>query len=492
MTIMLILVAMLVPVVGGFILPLLKIKENEDKKRNSYAMFVVICTSILVLLLVLSDSVVPLSIITINLDLQIQFFVDGLSKIFLVLIAVLWPIATLYSFEYMHHDTRKNKFYTFFISTYGVVIGLACSANLITFYLMYEMLTFITLPLVMHTMKNKDVKAGRKYVAYSITGASLAFVGIMIVYVYGSSLDFIYGGVDFVNYATHTNTILLGYLLCFFGFGVKAAVFPFHQWLPVAGVAPTPVTALLHAVAVVKAGVFGIARVTFYSFGPSLLIGTYAQDVAMIFAAFTIVFGSVCAYKEVHLKRRLAYSTVSNLSYIVFGITLMTPLGLAAAMAHMLFHGIIKICLFFCAGAVIEIAHLEYLSDIEGLAKKMPLTFISFTIGALALSGIPLFAGFISKYSLANAAVSQGTILSYIGVGALLISAVLTAYYTLEVSVTAFIKKKENKELHFEKAHDPSWLMILPFALLCIMMVALGIQGDEVIKLLTAVAQGLV
>ncbi len=487
----LVLMAMAFAIIGGLILPLLKISEKDNKKRNTYSITIVLITSLMVLGCVLTDMQNPISLITINEGMEIKFYTDGLSKIFLILVCVLWPIATLYSFEYMEHEQKKNTFYMFYISTYGVVIGLASSANLVTFYLMYEILTFITLPLVIHGMTNRSVKAGRQYILYSITGAALAFTGIMIVYFYGGSLDFIYGGVGFSSFDENSFIILMGYLFCFFGFGVKAAVFPFHKWLPAAGVAPTPVTALLHAVAVVKAGVFGIARATFYSFGPSILVGTFAQDIAMIFAIFTVVFGSACAYKEVHLKRRLAYSTVSNLSYITFGLTLMTPLGLAAAMAHMLFHGVIKICLFFCVGGVMEITHQEYLEDIEGFGKKMPLTFASFLVGSLALSGIPLFAGFISKYALANAAITTGSVLGFIGVIGLLISAVLTAYYTFEICIKAFFPNKNSRIKEGITAHDPSWRMLLPFGILCVLMVYLGTNSTVVMDTLNFIANGL-
>ncbi len=488
----LVLIAIMFPILLGFLLPFLKISENDSKKRNVYSMFVVVSTSLMVMALIFTDMSQPINLISINKGFEIAFYIDGLGKIFLVLISVLWPIATLYAFEYMEHLSKKNQFFAFYVATYGVVVGLASSANLITFYLMYEILTFITLPLVMHSMENRDVKAGRQYLVYSITGASLAFIGMMIIYQFGASLDFVYGGVAFNSFEANESIILLGYLLCFFGFGVKAAVFPFHKWLPTAGVAPTPVTALLHAVAVVKSGVFAIARVTFYCFGPSILMGTYAQSIAMAFAIFTIVFGSACAYKEVHLKRRLAFSTVSNLSYILFGITLMTPLGLAAAMAHMLFHGVIKICLFFCVGAVMEVTHKEYLQDIEGYGKKMRVTFISFTIGSFALTGIPLFAGFISKYALASAAIGVNSSLALLGVLALLISAILTAYYTFEVSIKAFFPRRSLSPSSLEVAHDPSWMMKVPFVILCAMMFFLGINSSFVMDALTAITNGLV
>lgn len=486
------LLTILLPLVAGAFIPLCRFKEEDRKKRNTYVAVMTIITSVCVLLLVLFHSKESITLISLSDKMQIAFRVDGLSCVFLILVGVLWPIAVFYSFEYMHHEGRENKFFTFYTITYGVVIALACSANLITFYLMYECLTFATLPLVMHAMDNRAVRAGRKYFMYSIAGAAIAFMGIMFLVEYGTSLDFVYGGtLDLLKIGSKSNLVLFGYLLTFFGFGVKAAIFPFHGWLPSAGVAPTPVTALLHAVAVVKAGVFAIARVTFYSFGTAFLAGTWAQTIAMSFAIFTIVFGSACAWRQSHLKRRLAYSTISNLSYIVFGITLMTPAGLTGAMAHMLFHGIMKICLFFCVGAVMEKTHREYIDEIEGFAKGMPVTFICFAIGSVALSGIPLFAGFISKAALATAAIGTHSTLAYVGVGALLISALLTAAYVFEICIRAFFPHRGFNARNLEGIHDPSWQMKGPFVILCVMMFVFGIFSTPVINWLSQIAQGL-
>lgn len=486
---MILVLAICLPLVSGLLLPFLKIEEKQRKKRNLYCIINVCITSVLIFILLMNQSEVSFELIALNEQMCIAYQVDGLAKVFLLLIGVLWPIATLYSFEYMEHDPKQTKFFTFYVATYGVVVGLATSANLITFYLMYEMLTFITLPLVMHAMDNRAIRAGRKYLIYSISGAAMAFIGMMMVSYYAGSLDFVYGGLDFASSAYSTE-ILIAYLLCFFGFGVKAAVFPFHGWLPEAGVAPTPVTALLHAVAVVKAGVFAIARVTYYIFGASLLYGTFAQTIVMGFSIFTIVFGSAMAYRQVHLKKRLAYSTVSNLSYILFGLTLMSPLGLAAAMAHMLFHGVIKICLFFCVGGVMELTHRENLTEIYGFGYVMPVTFTCFTIGAMALSGVPLFAGFVSKYALAQAAISSLDYMAYLGVGALLISAILTAAYTFEVSITAFFPRHRFNMDNLKGIHDPTWRMKAPFIILCLLMLLLGVCSTPIIDTLTSIANG--
>lgn len=481
--------AILFPVIAGLLIPCFKFTKS---KRKIYTISAVLMTSLLALLVIFLGTNEPLTLVSLTSQMPIAFKVDGLSKVFLLLISILWPLATLYAFEYMEHEPNHDRFFMLYTLTFGVVIGLATSANLVTFYFMYECLTFATLPLVMHAMDRRAIKAGRKYFQYSIFGAALAFCGMMILMHYGSSLDFIYGGVITAStIGNHLNTVLFGYLLMFFGFGVKAAIFPFHGWLPSAGVAPTPVTALLHAVAVVKAGVFAIMRVTFYSFGTTILYGTWAQYVALGFACFTIVFGSTMAFKEQHLKRRFAYSTISNLSYILVGISLMTPAGLTGALAHMFFHGIMKICLFFCVGVVMEKTHKEFVYQIEGFGKKMPVTFTCFTIGACALSGIPLFAGFVSKATLGNAAVAQSSIFSLIVVMSLLLSAILTAAYTFEISIKAFIPHIGFNQHRLDGKKDPEWMMKTPLLVLSALMIVFGIWAGPIMAFFTQVANGL-
>ena len=313
----------------------------------------------------------------------------------------------------------------------------------------------------------------------------------MVLYTAGdASLRFVYGG--FVDAADigRRPLVLAAYLLCFFGFGVKAAVFPLHAWLPSAGVAPTPVTALLHAVAVVKAGVFAIMRVTFYCFGTAVLAGTWAQSVAMGFAAFTIVFGSTMALREQHLKRRLAYSTVSNLSYILFGVTLMTPAGFTGAMAHMIFHGVMKITLFFCAGAIMYKTQREYAPSLTGLGRYMPVTFAAFTVGGAALVGVPLLPGFLSKFRLATAALALGGVLPTLGVAALLLSTILTAGYLFTVVVNAFFPPAGVGEHGLQQAKDPGPYMCIPFFVLMGTMFVLGVGSRGLFELLARIAAG--
>lgn len=342
--------------------------------------------------------------------------------VFAGLVATLWPLATLYSFPYMEHEhngrVHENIFYMFYTATYGVTLGIAMSGNLLTMYCFYELLTLVTVPLVMHTLTREAVHASRKYFYYSLGGAAFAFLGLVFLLVYGDSLAFTYGGVlNLSKVQNQKDLLLLIYVLAFLGFGVKAAVCPFNSWLPQAGVAPTPVTALLHAVAVVKSGAFAIMRLTFYGFGTKFLRGTWAQYLLLAIVIFTIFYGSSMAVKETHIKRRLAFSTISNLSYILFGVLIMTPLGLAGALCHMVFHGVMKICSFFCAGAFITQAHVNYVHELNGMAKRMPKVFAVFTVASLTLMGVPGLCGFVSKWHLAKAAFASGNLLAVVGVG---------------------------------------------------------------------------
>lgn len=286
------------------------------------------------------------------------------------------------------------------------------------------------------------------------------------------------------NMGEKSDMLLLIYVLCFCGFSVKTAMWPFSSWLPKAGAAPTPVTGLLHAAAVVNTGAFAVLRVTYYSFGTQLLKGTWAQKLVMALVIFTIVYGCSRALKETHIKRRLAWSTVSNLSYVLFGAVLMTPLGLQGAMAHMLFHSFMKMCSFFCAGAVICQTDRHYVHELNGLGWKMPKVFGCFTVSALALMGVPGLCGFVSKWYLAKAAVSDGNRLAYVGVGALMASALLTAIYMMDIVIRAFCPGKDFDGAVNEKVRDVDWKMWAPLAFFAAAMLYFGLHSGPVMRAL--------
>lgn len=480
-------VVILLPILGGALIPVLPFRTRTQ--MAAYIEGLVTLNTVLALGMLFRQPQDPFILFRFTSNLTLSFRLDGLGTVFAAIISVLWPLATLYSFEYMEHEGHEKIFFMFYTITYGVTMGIALAEDIVTMYCFYEMLTLVTLPLILHTLTREAVLAGRTYLYYSLGGAAFAFIGVIFILTYGSTPDFVPGGVlQPGQIGEHTNLLLMIYVLCFLGFSVKAAMWPFSAWLPQAGVAPTPVTALLHAVAVVKAGAFTVMRVTYYSFGTEFLRGTWAQSVVMALTIFTIVYGCSRAVKETHLKRRLAWSTVSNLSYILFGVTLMTPLGLVGALCHMVFHAAMKICSFFCAGAVICKSGREYIHQLDGFGRRMPKVFAVFTVSGLALMGVPGLCGFISKWQLARAAVASENPLAYAGVAALMISALLTAIYMLTIVVRVFFPGRDFDYSTIQDVKDPGWRMLLPLVIFVIAMAVFGLHPQPVIRGLEAIA----
>lgn len=477
----------LLPILGGILIMLLPFKTR--RQMLIYIESLVLINSALVIAMLLNQPEGALVLFRFTGNLRVSFQLDGLGTVFAAMAALLWPLAVLYSFEYMEHEHNEKSFFMFYIITYGVTLGVAMADNILTMYFFFEMMSLVTLPLIMHTQTREAQLASRSYLYYMIGGAAFAFIGMIFILAYGTTSAFVPGGVlDPAKIGDKTNMMLFVYVSCFLGFSVKTAIWPFSNWLPRAGVAPTPVTALLHAVAVVNTGAFAAMRVTYYSFGTELISGTWAQYVVMILVIFTIVYGCSRALKETHIKRRLAWSTVSNLSYILFGVVLMTPLGLAAALCHMLFHSFMKICSFFCAGAVMCKTGCSYIHELDGFGRKMPKVFVIFTISGMALMGVPGLAGFISKWQLAQAGVASENPLAWVGVGALLISALLTAIYMLTISVRAFFPGKDFDYNRISDVKDPGWRMLLPLVVFAIVIVIFGVHSQPFVEAFQDVA----
>ena len=485
-----ILAAILLPILGSLLIPLLPFPGKRG--MHLYIETVVLITSVIVWLLLLGGTTHTFEVVHFVNDLSISFKIDGMTMVFAGLIAVLWPLATLYAFEYMEHAQHLKAFFMFYVMTYGVTLGIAFASDMMTMYFFYELLTLVTVPLVMHSLNRESILAVRRYLYYSIGGAAFALMGMIFLMVYGNSCEFTLGGVIRASVLRqHGEMLLWIYFFSFMGFGVKAAVWPVSAWLPQAGVAPTPVTALLHAVAVVNAGAFAIIRLTYYSFGTDFLRGTWVQAVCMAITMFTIVYGCSRAVKETHIKRRLAWSTVSNLSYILFGATIMTPLGLVGALSHFVFHGFMKICSFLCAGAFMHQTGKTHVYHMGGMGKQMKIVFGCFTVSALGLMGVPGLAGFISKWNLTVAAVESGNSLAYGGIACLLLSALLTAIYMLNVSIRAYFPKAQ-ADAPEEMAEDPSWRMCLPLLVCAFCVILLGFCSEPLIDFFRAVALGMV
>ncbi len=479
----------LFPFIGALIVR--NLKTEDTRKRNILYEAVVVLSAACVWALILNRPSDPLTFYSFTDYFSITLRLDGFGSFFSGMSSTLWVFAMIYAFSYMADEERANQFLCYYVMTFGVTMGICFAGNMITMFVFYEMLTLITIPLVVHEYNHESMYAGRKYALFSFGGSAFAFIGVVVLGVFAGGTTFKLGGYAATISQISRDLLYLIYVLTFMGFGVKSCVFPLHSWLPTASVAPTPVTALLHAVAVVKAGIFAIIRLTYYCFGSSFLLGSWAQKVVQVIVMFTVVYAAVKAVKERHFKRRLAYSTVSNLSYILIGVTLMTEAGMAAGLCHMLFHAIIKISAFYCAGAVLKKTGREYIWELDGIGKVMPVTFACFTASALSLTGIPLFAGFVSKWQLCTAALSTGTPLGYAGVAVLIVSSFLCALYMINIVIRAFFPKRERDHFLRHPRSDAPAAMLVPVCLFSAVNIFFGLYGQPVVDLATNIARGL-
>ena len=478
-------IPILIPIITGAILRLTRVKNEVVYKSISLTSVILTSLITFAFLFVIDSS--PSVILVFSDKINVALKLDGLGKIFAGMVSLLWPFSLLYSYAYMQDEERKEKYNSFYVMTFGVVLAIAFSSNLFTLFIFYEVLTIVTLPLIIHTYSQEARKAGRYYLYFSLTGSSMALVGLIILLESCGSCEFIYGGLN----STCSPLVSIAYLLTFLGFGVKAAIFPLCYWLPMAGAAPTPTTALLHAVAVVKAGVFAIMRTTYFNFNYALLASSWVQIVCIILASITILYGSMMALKEQHFKRRLAYSTISNLSYILLAVTFMNETGYLASVLHLLFHSFAKISLFFACGAIIKNSKAHYVYELNGLGHKMPITFIAFTLASLSLTGVPLFAGFISKWYIGLAGLEVGNIFAYVGIACLLISALLTAVYTLNIPFRGFMYQPTNinKDI-FDRAKEPNKLYLTTILVFAVLSVVLGVISAPFIDWITQIILG--
>ena len=485
----LLLAAILLPIAAGILLYF--VKPKTCRAIQVWTMAATVATTVLVWAMIFLCSGESAELIRFSNSLVLTLKFDGLGRFFAGIAATLWPITVLYAFEYMKREERQGTFFAFFTMSFGATMGVAMAGNLFTMYLFYELLTLATIPLVIHTLEPKAVRAARTYLIFSMGGAAFAFASMVFLIANGMGGEFVLGGLlKSFPYGDPDLTHLF-YLLGFLGFGVKAAVCPTHVWLPKASVAPTPVTALLHAVAVVKSGVFAIMRLTYFAFGTELLKGSWAHRAVMCFAMVTVFYGALKAVKERHFKRRLAYSTVANLSYILLGVTMMTEAGFAAGLLHMAFHAEIKILAFFCAGAVLHNTGREYLRELDGLGRRMPVTLGAFTVSALALAGIPPFSGFVSKWSLLTAAARSGDGWAYAGAGVLLCAALLTAVYMFTAARRMWFPSGEADLSGLSEIHEANWKMTVPMVILALAILLTGLFAQPIADAAAKIAAGL-
>ena len=482
-----ILAPILLPMLAGGLLPLFVSGENR-KRRQVYVASVVVLNTLLVALAInLGDLELRAMQLTDAINVYIRM--DDLARFFLVLASLLWVLVTFYSFEYLKPLGKNNRFFSFFLMTYGVIIGACLSGNFFTLYLFYELMTLLTYPLVTHSGADAAMKAGSKYLIYSFFGAALTLICFVFVANYGVTTDFIPGGV--LEYAAGTGnegTLLVVFLLAFIGFGCKAYVWPLFEWVPVSyPEAPSPAAALLSGV-VSKVAVLAIIRVTFYTFGVSFLEGSWVQTVLICVSLLTVFIGSMLAYKEKLFKRRLAYSSVSQLSYVLFGLVILNSVAFLGAMLHVLFHAIIKVALFLSAGAIIHKTQKTYVHELRGVGKAMPITMWCFTIAAVSLVGIPPSGGFVSKWFLAVGSIASSyPVLGTIGVGILLVSALLTAGYLITIFASAFFPGSGFNYAKLVKT-EPGKLMTVPLVTLASLCLLLGMFPGAIISFIDRIA----
>ncbi|HEY0848050.1 MAG TPA: proton-conducting transporter membrane subunit [Noviherbaspirillum sp.] len=369
--------------------------------------------------------------------LELVLHADALALLFVTLSAVLWLLTTIYAIGYLEGSPNRSRFFGFFSLCVTATVGVAMAGNLFTFFFFYELLTPSTYPLVVHRGTPGTLRAGNVYLLYTLAGGAVLLTGVVWMYGLLGEVEFVPGGSASALDPDYAGQLRIAFLLLIAGVGVKAAIVPLHGWLPQAMVAPAPVSALLHAVAVVKAGAFGVVRVVYEVFGVEFAESLGLLGPLAVAAAVTILWGSLRALWQDDLKRRLAYSTVSQVSYIVLGVALYGPVGTVGGLAHLVHQGIMKITLFFCAGNFAETLGVHKVSEMNGIGRRMPLTTAAFTIGAFGMMGAPMTAGYISKHYLSDGAEVAGA--PWAG-WVLLASSVLNVAYFLPIVYRAWFR----------------------------------------------------
>ena len=470
----LILFAIFVPVLWGVFMLARPAYKNRKSMITFALVGLVITTLLSFAILIIGD--MEIHLFSIGTNMNVFFRADKMGRVFMTIVTLVLPLVGIYAFEYMGHYEEEKRFFGFYLMVYGVLLALSYAGNIVTFYLFYEMMSIFSMPLVFHFRSREALMAGLKYLFYSLTGAYFVLFGIYFLNQYTTTLDFVAGGtLDMTKVAGNEGLLLVVAMCMIIGFGVKAGMIPLHAWLPNAHpIAPAPASAALSSI-IVKMGVFGVMRVVYYLFGADFLRGTWVQYTWITLTLITVFLGSMLAYREKVFKKRLAYSTVSQVSYILFGMALLHPVALTGSLLHILFHAVIKSALFMSAGAVIYKCGVERVDEMRGIGKKMPKIMWSFTLCALALIGIPPASGFISKWYLATGSLATGMpFVSWFGPAVLLISALLTAGYLLPISIDGFFPGPDFDYEHLEKK-DPTNQMVVPVMILAGLAVLFGL-----------------
>jgi multicomponent Na+:H+ antiporter subunit D len=482
------LLAVLVSTVGAFFI--IATRKNPNF-REAWSIFAGVLKLVIVLSMipavVYDKTIITYSLFTILPGIEIGFRVDAFGLLFAMGASLLWIATSFYSIGYMRstNEHSQTRYFACFAVSLSATIGVAFSANLFTMFLFYEILTIITYPLVAHKGTPEAKAGGRKYAIY-LLGAAKAFLVAAIILTYNltGTLEFSKDGI-FPEIVQSVNPELLYiiFVLFFFGFA-KSAIMPFHSWLPAAMVAPTPVSALLHAVAVVKTGVFTVLRIIFFVFGADLMMDIGVDVFVITFASFTIITASLLALTRDNLKARLAFSTISQLSYIILGAALLTPSAMVGGIIHITNHAFSKITLFFCAGSIYVSSYKTKVSQLNGIGKKMPWTMTAFAIATLSMIGIPPVSGFITKWYLVIGSLERHNLVVLI---VLLVSSFLNAAYFVPILYRAFFKEEnpnsENLDLSEHKEIKENPFLVVPLTLTAIVSVVLGLYPDFIVQI---------
>jgi multicomponent Na+:H+ antiporter subunit D len=482
------LLAVLVSTVGAFFI--IATRKNPNF-REAWSIFAGVLKLVIVLSMipavVYDKTIITYSLFTILPGIEIGFRVDAFGLLFAMGASLLWIATSFYSIGYMRstNEHSQTRYFACFAVSLSATIGVAFSANLFTMFLFYEILTIITYPLVAHKGTLEAKAGGRKYAIY-LLGAAKAFLVAAIILTYNltGTLEFSKTGIfPAVVQSVNPELLYIIFVLFFFGFA-KSAVMPFHSWLPAAMVAPTPVSALLHAVAVVKTGVFSVLRIIFFVFGADLMMDIGVDVFVITFASFTIITASLLALSRDNLKARLAFSTISQLSYIILGAALLTPSAMVGGIIHITNHAFSKITLFFCAGSIYVSTYKTKVSQLNGIGKKMPWTMAAFAIATLSMIGIPPVSGFITKWYLVIGSLERH---SLVVLTVLLVSSFLNAAYFVPILYRAFFKEENSNSKHIDSSDDGSLkenpFLVVPLTLTAIISVVLGLYPDFIVQL---------
>jgi len=484
--------AILLPILSGLIL-LLRQGKITNRKIKCFGIFLVfaVTSALVVKLMFMEDYAFTLWRLTDALEVRLQM--DDLTRLFAGMTVAAWTLGGVFAFEYMKHEENEDRYFGFYLIVMGVLIGLDHAGNLVTLYLFFEMMTLTSLPLVLHSLSHEAVMAGLKYLFYSVAGAFAALFGIFYLYAGGLAGDFQAGGylVHGDVHVANPAMVLFVLMLMIVGFGTKAGMFPMHGWLPTAHpVAPAPASAVLSGI-ITKSGVLAIIRVIFYTVGADFIRGTWVQYAWMTLTLVTVFMGSMMAYKEQVLKKRLAYSTVSQVSYILFGLSVLNMDGMVGALSHFVFHSAVKNALFLAAGAIIYKTGKKTVGELKGIGKEMPVTMWCFTLVSITLVGIPPTSGFVSKWYLATGSLeSQMGAFAWVGPVVLLLSAMLTAGYLLPISIQAFFPGETYDYAKLQKK-EPNLLMTVPMILFTATAVLFGMFPGPFISFLQNIAAGI-